>query len=168
MPADLKGLKAGKLPDALLRKIEGGGRLHHLAANAYEAMDAKAKADGVEMKPTSAGDTYRDYELQKRGFLQRYQLQPTQTGKTRTFENKTWYLKKGFAPLAAPGSSNHNWGLACDIANANGKLLDWMIANIKDFGWSWEVVPEEPWHIRYVTGDAVPQAVQDYLAQKSA
>ena len=35
-----------------------------------------------------------------------------------------------------------------------------MIDNVKDFGFSWEVVPEEPWHIRYVAGDAVPAAVK--------
>lgn len=168
MPADLAGHQAGKLPPKLLRKIDGGGKLHHLAANAWEALVAKAKADGIELKPTSAGDTYRDYELQKRGFLQRYQLEPTGTGVTRTFEGKKWYLKKGFAPLATPGSSQHNWGLAVDCANANGKRLQWMRANILNFGWSWEVVPDEPWHIRYTAGDNVPEAVKAYLAQKSA
>lgn len=38
-----------------------------------------------------------------------------------------------------------------------------MIANVKDFGWSWEVVPEEPWHIRYVCGDNPPPAVAAWM-----
>jgi len=34
MPADLKGVEPGKLPEFLLRPIPGGGKLHWLAANA--------------------------------------------------------------------------------------------------------------------------------------
>jgi hypothetical protein len=38
-----------------------------------------------------------------------------------------------------------------------------MKENIAAFGFSWEVVPEEPWHIRWV--DSTPsQAVLDYEA----
>ena len=165
MPKDLANQQAGKLPDNLLRPIPGGGKLHWLAAQAWLAMVAKAKADGVELKPTSAGDTYRDYEVQKRGFLQRYTTSPIAGASTRTFEGKKWYLKKGNAPLAAPGSSNHNWGIAVDVHTASeARRLNWLIANVKDFGFSWEVVPEEPWHIRYVAGDNVPVAVQEWVA----
>ena len=158
MPSDLKGVQAGKLPQGFLIPITGGGRLHHTAAKSWEKMCAKAKADGIVLKPTSAGDTYRDYETQKKGFLQRYSLEDTGTGKTRHFENKVWYLKKGFAPLASPGQSNHNWGIAVDVANANGKILAWMRENIQQFGWSWEL-QEEPWHIRLVCGDKLPEIV---------
>jgi hypothetical protein len=64
------------------------------------------------------------------------------------------------AMLATPGKSNHNLGLAIDIASASEpKRLNWLIANIKDFGFSWEVVPSEPWHIRLVTGDNPTPAV---------
>jgi hypothetical protein len=84
----------------------------------------------------------------------------------KLFEGKTWYLKKGMAMLATPGKSQHNLGLAVDIANASDKKrINWLIANVEKFGWSWEVVPSEPWHIRYVCGDAVPQAVKDYVAR---
>ena len=94
LPADLKGVTPGKLPANLLVSIEGGGKLHWLAAAAYCAMDEKAKADGVELKPTSAGDTYRTYESQLAGFKQRYQLEEIAGASTRTFEGKKWYLKK--------------------------------------------------------------------------
>jgi peptidoglycan hydrolase-like protein with peptidoglycan-binding domain len=46
------------------------------------------------------------------------------------------------------------------------KRLNWLIANVKKFGFSWEVVPEEPWHIRYVCGDAMPEAVVAYMNAK--
>ena len=161
LPKDLKGVEPGKLSPELLVSIPGGGKLHRLAAQAWLAMVAKAKAEGVELKPTSAGDTYRSYDSQKAGFLQRYQLEPTGTNSTKEFEGKTWHLKKGMAMLATPGKSQHNLGIAVDIHSASEpKRLNWLIANVKDFGWSWEVVPSEPWHIRYVAGDAVPAAVQ--------
>ena len=116
LPKDLKGVEPGKLSPELLVSIPGGGKLHRLAAQAWLAMVAKAKAEGVELM------------------------------------------------LATPGKSQHNLGIAVDIHSASEpKRLNWLIANVKDFGWSWEVVPSEPWHIRYVAGDAVPAAVQAWV-----
>jgi hypothetical protein len=169
MPADLKGVEPGKLPESLLRAIPTGGKLHWLAANAWNAMVAKAKADGIELKPTSSGDLYRSYESQLASFKQRYVLEPIQGTSTKTFEGKTWYLKKGMAMLATPGKSNHNLGLAVDVHSASEpKRLNWLIANVKDFGFSWEVVPSEPWHLRYVCGDTPPPAVVAYAAGQPA
>ena len=166
MPVALKGVEPGKLHASLLRDIPGGGKLFYLAADAWLAMVEAAKADGVVLKPTSSADTYRSYAFQKRGFLQRYQLEPIPGRSTKTFEGKTWYLKKGMAMLATPGKSNHNFGLAVDVHSASEKKrINWLIANVEKFGWSWEVVPSEPWHIRYVAGDNVPQAVKDYVAR---
>ena len=164
MPKDLKGIEPGKLPETLLRAIPGGGKLHWRAADAWNAMVAKAKADGVELKPTSSGDLYRTYESQLAGFKQRYVLEQIQGTSTKTFEGKTWYLKKGMAMLATPGKSNHNLGLAVDVSNASEpKRLNWLIANVKDFGFSWEVVPSEPWHLRLVTGDNPTPAVMAFI-----
>jgi LAS superfamily LD-carboxypeptidase LdcB len=142
----------------MLLKVAGGGFLHPKAAKAWNALVAKAAADGIELKPTSAGDLYRSYAMQKRGFLTRYQLEPIEPAKTRKFEGKVWYLKKGNAPLASPGTSNHNLGIAIDVANASGKVLEWMKANIEAYGFSWEL-QEEPWHIRLVCGDNLPAVV---------
>jgi LAS superfamily LD-carboxypeptidase LdcB len=64
--------------------------------------------------------------------------------------------------MAAPGTSNHNLGLAVDISEASKERLDWMLKNCADFGFSWEV-QSEPWHIRYVAGDRVPPAVQAWI-----
>lgn len=164
LPADLKGLTPGKLPEHLLRPAAGGGKLHWIAAASWAAMVEAAKADGVELKPTSSGDTYRDYDVQKRGFLQRYQLEPIKGASTKEFEGKKWYLKKGMAMLATPGKSQHNLGIAVDVHSASEpKRINWLIANVEKFGWSWEVVPSEPWHIRYVAGDNIPAAVREYM-----
>ena len=164
LPKDLKGIEPGKLPANLLRAVPGGGKMHWIAACAWTAMVERAKSEGVELKPTSLGDLYREYESQKRGFLQRYQLQPIKGSSTKTFEGKTWYLKKGYAMLATPGKSQHNLGLAVDVHSAGEpKRLNWLIANVKEFGFSWEVVPSEPWHIRYVCGDNVPPTVKAWM-----
>jgi hypothetical protein len=138
--------------------------MHWIAACAWTAMVEKAKSEGLELKPTSSGDTYREYELQKRGFLTRYQLEPIPGQSTKSFEGKTWYLKKGMAMLATPGKSQHNLGLAVDVHSASQpKRLNWLIANVKEFGFSWEVVPSEPWHIRYVCGDNIPASVKAWM-----
>lgn len=165
MPADLKGIQPGKLPENLLRPIPGGGKLHWRAADAWNAMVAKAKADGLELKPTSSGDLYRSYDSQLAAFKQRYVLKPIKGTSTKSFEGKTWYLKKGMAMLATPGKSNHNLGIAVDVHSAGEpKRLNWLIANVKDFGFSWEVVPSEPWHLRYVCGDNPPPAVVSFVS----
>lgn len=160
----LANAKAGQLKPSLLRPIEKGGRLHQCAADAYEAMDAAANAAGIDLSPTSPADTYRSLEMQETAFFQRYTTTPKnkelKKQKPRIYQGKAWYLKKGMAPLAVPGTSNHNWGIAVDIANASGKRLEWLAANAPLYGFSWEVLPQEPWHIRYVVGDAVPEAVK--------
>lgn len=163
-PSDVAGHKPGLLPDSLLSKVDGG-KLHWLCANAWKALKAKAQIDGIELKPTSAGDLYRTYDSQLRVFLERYQKEPKEGASTRTFQGVKWYKKsEKLASLAAPGTSQHNSGLAIDVHTASGERLKWMIANCDDFGFSWEVVPEEPWHIRYTKGDDVPEAVKAWMA----
>lgn len=163
LPSDLKGVEPGKLPASLLVDIKPSGKLHHLAADAYRAMRAKARQDNIKIVPTSAGDTYRDYEMQKRGFLSRYSTKVQPGEKPRTFEGKAYYRFTG-APMAVPGTSRHNLGLACDIANASGAIFEWLCLNAPTFGWSLEVMPEEPWHWFYYVGDKTPQAVLDWKA----
>jgi hypothetical protein len=54
--------------------------------------------------------------------------------------------------------------LAVDVHSASEpKRLNWLIANVKEFGFSWEVVPSEPWHLRYVNGDNAPAAVKAWM-----
>lgn len=168
LPDDLKGITPGKLPDALLRPAVGGGKLHWIAAAAWAAMVEKAKADGIELKPTSAGDCYRSYDSQLASFKQRYTKTPNGNA-TRTFEGVKWYKKDPkLASLAAPGTSQHNSGLAVDVHTAaEPKRLKWLIDNVATFGFSWEVVPEEPWHLRYVRGSNPPPAVAEYMQKNN-
>jgi LAS superfamily LD-carboxypeptidase LdcB len=164
----LKGVKPGELSQELLRGIEGKGKLHHCAADAYEAMDAAANAEGIDLSPTSQADTYRSLETQEYGFYQRYTDKPGKKllkQNPRIYKGKAWYLKKGLAPMAVPGTSNHNLGIAIDIANASGARLAWLLKNAQRFGFSWEV-QSEPWHLRYVAGDATPEAVKSWLATR--
>ena len=56
LPSDLKGCKSGEIPAALLRSIEGKGKLHHLAADAYEAMDAAANKEGIDLATVLAAE----------------------------------------------------------------------------------------------------------------
>jgi hypothetical protein len=101
-------------------------------------------------------------------FRQRYQKEPIAGASTRTFEGIKWYKKSPkLASLAAPGTSQHNSGLAIDIHTASEpKRLNWLIDNVRKFGFSWEVVPEEPWHIRYTEGDTPPPAVIDFVSKR--
>jgi len=172
MPTDLAGQKNGELNPALLRDIKSpNGKLHRLAATAWNVLQLAAFFDGIELKHVGA---YRPLARQVAMFNERYSATPT--GRTpqvtRTYQGKTWYLKKGVAPAGSPSTSNHGWGLAIDVASASGKRLDWLLgdgfytSNALKFGFSWEVrdgANAEAWHIRYIAGDTLPQAVTDAL-----
>ena len=169
----LEGKKPSEIKPAMLRKLSVGGQMHHCAARAFEAMKAAAAAEGVKLAPTSAGDTFRSIETQTKGFLSRYQKEVIPDASTRTWNGVKWYLKKGNAPLAAPNDdaktcSRHMLGIAIDIANTgNKKIMDWLLANEQNFGFSHEVVEmpgAESWHIRFTEGKVMPQAVLDYEA----
>lgn len=175
MPSDLAGQRNGEINPALLRTIKApNGLLHHHAATAWNAMQLAAYFDGIELKHVGA---YRPLPQQIALFNTRYQATPT--GRTpqvtRTYMGKTWYLKKGVAPASSPGSSNHGWGLAIDVASCSGARLAWLLgdgfstSNALKYGFSWEVADSknpnsEAWHIRWVCGDTLPQAVVEAIA----
>lgn len=164
----LKGKKPSQITPTMVAPITGGGKLEKCAAQAWEQMVAAAKAEGIVLKPTSAGDTLRSLAQQEAGFRQRYQKTPIAGASTRTWNGEKWYLKPGMAMLATPyddpandkaRGSKHLYGIAVDVANANGKVLAWLVANEVKFGFSHEVLGDangkgaEPWHIRW-TGKA--------------
>jgi len=165
----LAGKKPSEVTPDILRKTVSGGKMELCAADAWDAMVAAAAKDGVTLKPTSLGDQFRSIEQQKAAFLQRYRKEPVANSTSRTWNGQKWWLKKGLAPLAAPNDdaktcSRHMLGLAVDVANANGKILGWLLANEDKFGFSHEV-QSEPWHIRYVAGNDVPAAVKEFVEQ---
>ena len=169
MPADIAKAQNGMIDPKVLRPIQNKGQLHRNAATAWNALQLSAYFAGISLNPISDPDTYRNLDRQKTLFFARYQDTPTSRtpAVTRKYEGKTWYLKPGVAPAGSPGTSNHGWGLAVDVANANGRNLDWMLQNCVRFGFTWEVksgASAEAWHIRFVCGDTFPQAVLDSIA----
>ena len=165
----LAGKKPSQVTPDILRKTVSGGKMELCAADAWDAMVAAAAKDGVTLKPTSLGDQFRSIDQQKAAFLQRYRKEPVANSTSRTWNGQKWWLKKGLAPLAAPNDdaktcSRHMLGLAVDVANASGKILEWLLANEDKFGFSHEV-QSEPWHIRYVAGNDVPAAVKEFVEQ---
>ena len=166
LPKDMKGAENGKLDPKVLSAIDGG-HLHHLAADAWHCMVIAAEADGITLDPTSRWDLYRPYDRQEALFLARYQKEDNKAKVTRNWKGHTWYLKAGVAPAGVPGTSNHGWGLAVDVAHASGKILAWLMKHADAFGFSWEVkdgANAEAWHIRYHAGDKVPARVTEMLA----
>ena len=173
MPTDLAGQKNGELNPALLRDIKApAGKMHHLAATAWNAMQLAAYFDGIELKHVGA---YRPIKEQINLFNTRYSATktPRKPEVTRKYQGKTWYLKPGMAPAGTPSTSNHGIGLAIDVANCSGKRLEWLLgdgfmtSNALKYGFSWEVkdgANAEAWHIRYIAGDTLPQAVLDAIA----
>lgn len=143
-PASINGLANGKFPDSALSPITGSvpGRMCHEAARCWNAMAAAAQRDGVALSTEGPAGSYRTYAGQV----------------------VVWDLyKSGRGNLAAkPGTSNHGLGLANDVLNADrpGPVLSWLEAHAATYGFGWET--QESWHIHYIYGDAIPQAVLDY------
>jgi Putative peptidoglycan binding domain/D-alanyl-D-alanine carboxypeptidase len=184
-PSDLNGQSNGKLtagtmvcpayPDA--SSDGSSGRMHALAARAFAAFDAAVLARyGEVMTCTSPADCYRTYDQQYSTFMKRYTTTYLPGRPSKSCMGQTWYLKEGYAGAACPGNSNHGWSLARDSCYwcnnqivsilANSAAFNWMLANARTYGLSWES-QDEAWHIRYNTGDKVPQAVLDYEAGTS-
>ena len=173
VPTALKAHKNGQLPANLLAKVKTGGQMYAPVAAQFDKMYDAALAAGHKLK--NVGD-YRSFEGQLSMFMDRYQT--TDTGRvpqvTRQYEGKTWYLKKGKAPSAAPDptglkGSNHGWGLAIDLGyEAGGKLqsmggacFEWMCANAPKWGFYLQTADKnskefEAWHWQYCLGDAAP------------
>lgn len=173
VPTALKAYKNGQLPASLLAKVKTGGQMYAPVAEQFNKMYDAALAAGFKLK--NVGD-YRSFQGQLNMFMDRYTT--TDTGRvpqvTRKYEGKTWYLKKGKAPSAAPDptglkGSNHGWGLAIDLGyDVNGKLTsmggacgDWMCANAPK--WGFYLQGSDPkskefelWHWQYALGDALP------------
>lgn len=140
-------------------------------------MNSHAKRDGITLKPVSTADTYRPFTVQESTYLVRYDADGT-CGGCKTCTGYGTRCKKrqanGLCPATAacPGSSNHGWGLAVDVGTEldgdvgaegiDGMTIAWLSAYAWDYGFSWSLLPEEPWHIQYCTGDIAPQAVFDF------
>lgn len=176
MPSTLAGITNGKLPDRITKEVGPSGKLEITAARAWLALVAAAKDAGWDLTYTYGG-TFRSYVSQVDLFKRRYTLKfgaKNVTSQSRKWNGQRWWRLRGVAAAATPGKSNHGWGLAIDTAlGAHPKdakpitpALGWLVENAPEYGFSWEL-KSEPWHIRYVTGDKIPQAVIDFEAGTS-
>lgn len=182
LPSTLKGQTNGKLPDRILDRIGVGDALmEQTAARSFIAMFAEARRAGFDIR--QVGD-YRTYREQVGLFISRYEpVSYARYAVTRSDRKKVWeggaqdygskyWVKKlvnGSYPAtaASPGTSNHGWGLALDIAEEYDKdsapdpireaFVRWLCENARRYGISAEL-QSEPWHWRYVAGDNIPAA----------
>lgn len=174
MPACLKGQENGKLSAGILKKCDVGSALMaEPAARAMKAMVA-AMRSALGLDYTHVG-AYRTYKQQEELFLSRYTTTPLPGRPTRTWNGVKYWQKPGTAMAAVPGTSNHGWGLALDIAEkVNGKPVSisarsvkWLVKHARQYGFSAEVQSEQ-WHWRYYAGDNIPEAVLAFEAGQTA
>jgi hypothetical protein len=121
----------GRLPASDLAAI-AQGELRKDAAASWNTMNQQARSRGVELVPTGSMSSYRSYEEQVYLYEQ--------------------YLNGTGSLAAVPGTSNHGWGLAVDVATQEMRA---MIDSIgKPFGWSKATsdAPSEWWHLKWVEG----------------
>ncbi|CAA9324016.1 MAG: hypothetical protein AVDCRST_MAG68-2129 [uncultured Gemmatimonadetes bacterium] len=129
----------GRLPPGVLGAITTASngqraRLRKDAAAAFNAMNAESvRRFGVTLRVSSARTAYRPLADQQ----------------------YFWNLyRSGRGNLAArPGTSNHGWGLAVDLANPGvmRPIIDRIGAK---YGWQkhWSDAPSEPWHLKWRPG----------------
>ncbi|NTV40089.1 MAG: peptidase M15, partial [Demequinaceae bacterium] len=123
VPTSLAGYGNGRIPETALAPLTGSGeRMWAPAAEHLNNLLADAKKAGVAISIT---DGYRDYDSQ-----------------VRVADQKGLYSQGGLA--AAPGTSEHGWGLAVDLG-LDATSQAWMRQHAKEYGFV-ENVPREPWH----------------------
>jgi hypothetical protein len=122
----------GKLPDSALTGItQGRLAIEDSCAASWNTMNITARAHGCELRPTGSMSSYRTYDQQ----VQLYQN----------------YLDGG-SLAAQPGTSNHGWGLAVDVATQDMRAMIDRIG--RQYGWAkeWSDAPSEWWHLKYRAG----------------
>lgn len=122
----------GRLPGVALGNIHNG-RLRRDAARAWNAMNMEASGrHGVVLTPTGSMSSYRTLGQQQ--YL--------------------WNLwKSGRGNLAAvPGTSNHGWGLAVDLASPRMRTIVDEIGEKYGFAKRWSDAQSEWWHIKWRYG----------------
>ena len=122
-PLGYQGISNGMVPDEMLVDIGDGHRLHPAAAVQFDEMRTAMAADGIEVEVVSS---YRTRDHQQ-----------------RLVDQLGLYSDGGLA--AAPGHSNHGWGISVDLEGLGADATAWLQQNAGRFGWVNDV-PREPWH----------------------
>jgi LAS superfamily LD-carboxypeptidase LdcB len=123
VPTSLAGYGNGRIPEASLAPLTGSSeRMWAPAAQHLNELMADAKKAGVSISVT---DAYRSYDDQ-----------------VAVANSKGLYTQGGLA--AAPGTSEHGWGLAVDLG-LDATSQAWMKQHAKEYGFV-DNVPREAWH----------------------
>lgn len=135
--------------------IYGG---HRLRADATTSWVRLCNYFGREIKLT---DSYRPLTVQRNIFFSRYISQATgggYYGDVKHYNGVRYVRLRGYATVAVPGTSNHGWGTAVDIADgvnkSQGEVWNWLNTYAHMFGWfnpAWAKTKNyyEPWHWEY-------------------
>lgn len=183
---ELSGKTNGALAADILAPIPGGRLLVATARKWIALRGICLEQTGHTLHPTSSADTYRPMATQVNLFESRYIPEPAPglrpagtvpSSRKGPWKGRYWWKRSGVATAALPGTSNHGWGRAIDAgvlingrvvtistdpdgAGPIPRLIEWLTSGpALGCGFSWEVVPEEPWHLRDVTGPTIPAAV---------
>lgn len=188
-PTTLKGLENGKLPTSVLKVFllddNDAVTCEVTAARAFQALFAAARKALPGLRVREVGG-YRSYAGQLSLFLSRYKAVSKSVYDNTPFAHRkfwknapslgyssAYWVKKSnnLATAAVPGTSNHGWGLAIDIAEntdtdsapegITSRFVHWLSANAPHYGISAEL-QSEVWHWRYVAGDNIPKLVLQY------
>jgi hypothetical protein len=121
----------GRLPASDLAPI-AGGQLAKAAAAAWNTMNIEARRRGLELLPEGPLGSYRDFAGQEKLY--------------QAYLNGTGNL------AAVPGTSNHGWGLAVDLATPEMRTMLDSIG--REYGWAkaWSDAQSEWWHIAWRAG----------------
>lgn len=202
-PSTSKGYENGKIPTTVLKQIpnvETTCVADPTAARAFEACFAEAKIKIPGLRIKDVGD-YRTFLSQYNLFVDQgpntdgryipvskstYDSTPAEHRKIWAqagqygFNSIYWVKNKakfGYWPATAatPGSSNHGWGLALDVAEEydsdsapdpiTEKFIQFLCVRGPYYG-IYASLKSEPWHWQYVSGDVIPAAVLAYEANK--
>jgi len=126
IPTSLAGYGNGLIPESSLAPLTGSSeRMWAPAAQHLNELMADAKKAGVSISVT---DGYRSYDDQ-----------------VAVAKEKGLYTQGGLA--AAPGTSEHGWGLAVDLG-LDATSQAWMKQHAKEYGFV-DNVPRESWHWQF-------------------
>lgn len=162
----------GQLPASALVKISSGHLLRADAAAGFEAMSAAFRArfgyalgvsdgyrplNGISTPAFSYPHAYSQVGIFENRYPSLVSLGvPDRRG---PYKSKYWWRRPGTAAAAVPGTSNHGWGVALDLASNVNRLNSienlWVRANSTRFGWVWPSWAQkfptlEPWHYEFV------------------
>jgi D-alanyl-D-alanine carboxypeptidase len=148
----------GKPSTAELYLVQAGRKNLYLrkdAAMDYNRMRAAAVLSDVHLKLNSAFREMAHQEILYQKYLTDYSNWEEATRAkppTKTADDKP-------TPVARPGYSNHQSGVAIDVQRADGDNLKtkeydsptdlWLTANAKTYNF-YRTVPREPWHFDHI------------------